>query len=250
MITRFSVSKYILNKQIFFTLVTFLFRFVFSGGKRVNKDYHFFNEFPKSTYFDLFSILNINISSNGSRLYLKKNIGLTTNWEILDSDLWIDDWSGEISEIEDIIIEADRDKIPEYWAVSENWVDELLTDETCELEDEDNLKEARNKELKLLIPRAVFFKMKDGTKFCVAVFYKIKTAQLVVAQMKKEFLSVEAEYYETVTKFVEEIEATKGEFATPVSLRAKRWKFLYPFYNWAIPILFFLLWYFSILLSG
>lgn len=230
---KYPISRTLLLKQLLLTIFTGLFRFIFSSGigyafsKR--KDDHFNFNFPKSMYFDLFSIINIKIFRKNKRIHLFKNTGLFTVREILDSDIWVDEWSGNVDDILDIVIEAKKDSLPEFCGVSDTF-DDRVSPYVADIEE--RVEGAKQSELKLYVPRCVFFLMKDGTKMCVAVFYRLKVAQYIVSQMKEDFLDIRTEYYENTTDFVERFGATKGNESTTKSRHKEIGLFFYPFFEW------------------
>lgn len=144
----------------------------------------------------------IKILQRDAEMEIFKNTGLISTKEILDCDLWTGVYSGNISDIEDITLEAEKDSVPDLWNGSN--------------------------ENDLFVPRCIFFKMRNGAKICIAVIYRLKLAQEIIAQLKQDFLGRKIEYYETTTTFVEKLEAAEGK-SEPIE--NTEWKVMMFFYN-------------------
>lgn len=165
----------------------------------------------KSAICDTFSLFDMKLFYDKENFKCEKSLGLDVD-KIQKSDIWLEELSGKISDIEDITLEAEKDSVPDFWNESH--------------------------ENELFIPRGIFLKMKSGTKICIAVFYRLKTAQKIVAQIKHEILGEDIDYYETTTDPVEYFETSESSKRTekPNFLK-KVFIIIYSIYR----ILFFLL---------
>ena len=206
---KFKINKNIFYKQLFLCVVIGIYKVSYSGHFAYSvpkKDAHYYDNFPKSLYFDLFSMCKIKIFSRDNEIEIFKNIGLISTREILDCDLWTGQYSGNISDIEDIVLEAEKDAVPDFWNESN--------------------------ENDMFVPRCIFFKMRNGVKICIAVIYRLKFAQEIVAQLKHDILGKKIEYYETTTNFVEKLEATEGKAEPIENTERKVTLLLYNVYEW------------------
>jgi len=174
---KFKIKKTSLLLQIAMIIIS-PFQIYSDGSKKgVFKSEGFF----KASLNDLFSLLNINITYNKKEILCKKNLGLDYN-NVQEEEVWLKKIFRNVSDIENIVLEAEKDSLPDFWDESH--------------------------ENALFIPRFVFIKMKNGEKICIAGIYKMKLAQKVVAQLKKDILGEEIEYYETTTNFVDKYNAS------------------------------------------
>ena len=211
---KYKISKNILFRQLASSFFVFWFRAAFVKGYTAYSFYYNY-WFPRSIDYDTFSLLNIRIFTEKEKICVIKNTGLVSTSDILDSDIWLGYWDGKREEISDIVIEACKDSL---------YYDPLFP------EKEDPMGTVKENEQKYFFPHAVFFVMNDGAKICVAIFYRLKLAQKVVAQMKMDFLGIETEYYENTTDFVDEFWASIQNTPTPQSEITKTVLAAYPFF--------------------
>jgi hypothetical protein len=114
----------------------------------------------EASFKDFISLLRINISINNQKIFVKKNAGILTPYDVPEINSWVDDWEGDISNIKNISLESDVYLMNPYW----------------EEKDSDDV----------FMPRFIFINLKNDQKILAAVFYDRKLAKKIASKIERK----------------------------------------------------------------